>query len=146
MLGLVLGGFLLGLRHPVTIHGLQLIRSHFRPRVCCGGCLRRHKSPIQQPQQLVEPLRSSALWWRHTSLCVISCHCLASKDERKVINHAQCGPSRPCPVVSVPIGGPCVGLPVSIITLSPSIMTGNRSMPRGAGPTFFSPTRLYWEP
>ena len=145
MLGLVLGGFLLGLRHPVTIHGLQLIRSHFRPRVCCGGCLRRHKSPIQQPQQLVEPLRSSALWWRHTSLCVISCHCLASTDERKVINHAQCGPSRPCPVVSVPIGA----LRWAARVNNYFVAVDNDRKPVHAsrrGSDLFSPTRLYWEP
>ncbi len=146
MLAPVLDGFPLELRHLVVSRGLQLVQSRFRPRVYCGGYLRRHRSPIQRQQRLIKPSRSSALWWRHTSLFVSSCHYLASTDGRKVINHAQWGPSRPCPVVSVPMGGPCDGLPVSIITLSPSIMTGKRSMPRGAGPTFFSPTRLYWEP
>src|SRR5206468_1657102 len=58
----------------------------------------------------------------------------------------QCGPSASCPVVLVPIGGPRMMVPVSTLTLPPSILTGNRSRPRGAGPPFFSPTRLYFEP
>src|SRR5689334_19212765 len=42
--------------------------------------------------------------------------------------------------------GPWTTLPVLIVTESPSTSMGNRSRPRGAGPPFFSPTRLYFEP
>src|SRR6478752_3983882 len=58
----------------------------------------------------------------------------------------QCGPSASWPVVFVPIGGPRNTAPVSITTLPPVTATPKRSMPRGAGPPFFSPTRLYCEP
>ena len=59
----------------------------------------------------------------------------------------QWGPSASWPVVFVPIAGPVTFLPVLIVTspLAP-IVAGWRSMPRGAGPAFFSPTRLYCEP
>ena len=57
--------------------------------------------------------------------------------------HAQCGPSASCPVVLVPMGGPWVRAPVSTVTTPPSTATAKRSRPRGAGPAFFSPTRLY---
>ena len=60
----------------------------------------------------------------------------------------QCGPSASCPVVFVPIGGPST-MPlelVSTVTESPVNVGVNRSRPRGAGPPFFSPTRLYCEP
>ena len=59
----------------------------------------------------------------------------------------QCGPSASWPVVFVPIGGPGTIVPVSTVTSPlPSTVTGKRSMPRGAGPAFFSPTWLYCEP
>src|SRR6478752_10750176 len=58
----------------------------------------------------------------------------------------QCGPSASWPVVFVPIGGPRNTAPVSITTLPPVTATPKRSRPRGAGPPFFSPTRLYCEP
>src|SRR5438105_3987831 len=60
--------------------------------------------------------------------------------------HAQWGPSRPWPVVSVPMGGPRTTCLVSTTTCPPSTDTANRSSPRGAGPPFFSPTRLYLDP
>ena len=51
------------------------------------------------------------------------------------------------PVVLVPIGGPSTIVPVSTVTSPlPATVIGNRSMPRGAGPAFFSPTRLYCDP
>ncbi len=38
-------------------------------------------------------------------------------------------------------------VPVSTVTSPlPATVIGNRSMPRGAGPAFFSPTRLYCDP
>src|SRR4029079_17077022 len=58
----------------------------------------------------------------------------------------QCGPSCSCPVVLVPIGGPCTTCFVSTTITPPSTVTPNRSRPRGAGPPFFSPTRLYFDP
>src|SRR5262245_65927304 len=36
--------------------------------------------------------------------------------------------------------------PVSTVTSPPLMVAGNRSMPRGAGPPGFSPSRLYWLP
>src|SRR5690606_628871 len=59
----------------------------------------------------------------------------------------QCGPSASWPVVLVPIGRPAQTVPVSMMT-SPAPVTSAAkwSMPRGAGPPFFSPTRLYCEP
>src|SRR2546426_4758418 len=44
------------------------------------------------------------------------------------------------------MGGPRITLPVSITTEPPDTWIGKRSRPRGAGPPFFSPTRLYCEP
>src|SRR6478735_12150505 len=61
----------------------------------------------------------------------------------------QCGPSASWPVVFVPIGGPRMILADAVSTVtdpSGATATGNRSRPRGAGPPFFSPTRLYCEP
>src|ERR671918_3222099 len=60
----------------------------------------------------------------------------------------QWGPSASWPVVLVPIGGPwiCPAVPVSTVRTPPSMVAAKRSMPRGAGPPFFSPTRLYCEP
>src|SRR5919106_537245 len=58
----------------------------------------------------------------------------------------QWGPSASWPVVLVPIGGPSSTVPVSTLTLPPLICIGKRSIPRGAGPPFFSPTWLYCEP
>src|SRR5947207_6229084 len=58
----------------------------------------------------------------------------------------QWGPSASCPVVFVPMGGPSTTVPVSIVTFPPATLMGNRSSPRGAGPPFFSPTRLYCDP
>ena len=59
----------------------------------------------------------------------------------------QWGPSASWPVVLVPIGGPWTREPVSTMKLlPPSTWAAKRSMPRGAGPPRFSPTRLYCEP
>src|SRR5437879_9547004 len=58
----------------------------------------------------------------------------------------QCGPSASCPVVLVPMGGPTMICLVSTTTCPPSTLTTKRSRPRGAGPPFFSPTRLYCDP
>ena len=58
----------------------------------------------------------------------------------------QWGPSDSWPVVLVPMGGPGITVLVSTTTMPFSTDAANRSMPRGAGPPFFSPTRLYWEP
>src|SRR5437879_5825729 len=44
------------------------------------------------------------------------------------------------------MGGPTTTVRVSILSCSPSMRTAKRSIPRGAGPPFFSPTRLYFEP
>src|SRR5687767_9482617 len=60
--------------------------------------------------------------------------------------HTQLGPSASWPVVFVPSAGPCTTIPVLIVTVPPSTSMGNWSRPRGAGPPFFSPTRLYFEP
>jgi hypothetical protein len=49
-------------------------------------------------------------------------------------------------VVLVPIGGPWITVPVSTVNWLPLTSIANRSMPRGAGPPFFSPTWLYCEP
>ena len=59
----------------------------------------------------------------------------------------QCGPSASWPVVLVPIGrarddGAGVDDEVAVRRSA----TAKRSMPRGAGPPFFSPTWLYCEP
>src|SRR5215210_6941206 len=58
----------------------------------------------------------------------------------------QWGPSASWPVVLVPMGGPSIGELVSTLMAPPATSTTNRSRPRGAGPPFFSPTRLYWDP
>src|SRR5438270_8010057 len=42
--------------------------------------------------------------------------------------------------------GPCTMTLVSTVTTLPSTDTAKRSRPRGAGPPFFSPTRLYFDP
>ena len=39
-----------------------------------------------------------------------------------------------------------VGTDRIVNSLAAVTFMGKRSMPRGAGPPFFSPTRLYWEP
>ena len=44
------------------------------------------------------------------------------------------------------MGKPWITTPVSTDTTPPLMATGNMSRPRGAGPNFFSPTRLYREP
>src|SRR5438132_13105147 len=44
------------------------------------------------------------------------------------------------------MGGPWMTVLVSTVTWPPSTLTTKRSRPRGAGPPFFSPTRLYCEP
>ena len=44
------------------------------------------------------------------------------------------------------ITGPWRTRPVLIVTWPPETSAGKRSSPRGAGPPFFSPTRLYFEP
>src|SRR5687767_10617065 len=46
----------------------------------------------------------------------------------------------------MPMARPWTTVPVSIVTVSPATSIGNWSRPRGAGPPFFSPTRLYLEP
>ncbi len=56
------------------------------------------------------------------------------------------GPSASWPVVLVPIGGPWRTAPVLTIRLPPEISVAKLSMPRGAGPPFFSPAWLYCEP
>jgi hypothetical protein len=58
----------------------------------------------------------------------------------------QWGPSASWPVVLVPMGGPGMTVPVSTVKLSPLTSMAKRSMPRGAGPPFFSPAWLYCEP
>src|SRR5439155_5697394 len=58
----------------------------------------------------------------------------------------QKGPSGSCPVLFVPRGGPTTRLPVSIVRMLPESVSGNRSSPRGAGPSLYSPARLYFEP
>ena len=58
----------------------------------------------------------------------------------------QWGPSDSWPVVLVPIGGSSIIVLVSTTMTPFSTVATNRSMPRGAGPPFFSPTRLYCEP
>src|SRR5436190_18606777 len=42
--------------------------------------------------------------------------------------------------------GPRMTILVSTLKSLPDIVTPNRSSPRGAGPPFFSPTRLYCDP
>ena len=60
---------------------------------------------------------------------------------------AGAGTFRPVsPVVFVPIGGPLKTAPVLTTTSPLLISTPKRSMPRGAGPAFFSPTWLYCDP
>src|SRR5437764_14410901 len=44
------------------------------------------------------------------------------------------------------MGGPCTSLLVSTMRTPAATLTPKRSSPRGAGPPFFSPTRLYFEP
>src|SRR5580692_5447427 len=61
-------------------------------------------------------------------------------------DQTQSGPSCCCPVVLVPIGGPSSMSPVLMVRVPPPTTIANRSSPRGAGPAFFSPTRLYFEP
>src|SRR5207302_9787673 len=72
--------------------------------------------------------------------------CGGSQERKHMEVYAQCGPSASWPVVFVPMGGPCSRLPVSMVTRPPDVSIGKRSRPRGAGPPFFSPTRLYFEP
>src|SRR5581483_11708006 len=72
---------------------------------------------------------------------------LRGEREQQVVEHQwQCGPSASWPVVLVPIAGPWNTVLVSMVTTPPSAVMANRSRPRGAGPPFFSPTRLYCEP
>ena len=59
------------------------------------------------------------------------------------------GTSRRLDKTAAVIAGPGSAAPpnVSIVTSPvPLTETKKRSMPRGAGPPFFSPTRLYWLP
>src|SRR5437588_782728 len=72
--------------------------------------------------------------------------CLSSKGLSSRSHQTQFGPSASWPVVLVPIGGPWTTIPVLIVTWPPVTSAGKRSSPRGAGPPFFSPTRLYLEP
>ena len=49
-------------------------------------------------------------------------------------------------MVSVPRGGPSTGSEVSTNTLPLTTLILKRSMPRGAGPSWYSPASLYFEP
>src|SRR3954468_19035223 len=44
------------------------------------------------------------------------------------------------------MAGPMIWMPVFTVTIPFVTSTGKRSRPRGAGPPFFSPTRLYFDP
>ncbi len=48
--------------------------------------------------------------------------------------------------MSVPRGGPRTTVDVSTITLPLSIVILKRSIPRGAGPSWYSPASLYLDP
>src|SRR5262249_54212655 len=58
----------------------------------------------------------------------------------------QKGPSSGWSVVFVPRGGPSLIVDVSTITFPSTIDIWNRSRPRGAGPSLYSPALLYFEP
>src|SRR2546426_8793488 len=49
-------------------------------------------------------------------------------------------------MVSVPRGGPRTTLEVSTFTDCPSTFTAKRYIPVGAGPSWYSPASLYFEP
>src|SRR5205807_1132810 len=68
------------------------------------------------------------------------------RDGRRHPGATQNGPCGDSWIVSVPRGGPRMISEVSTLTAFPLMRILNRSMPCGAGPSWYSPALLYFEP